>query len=78
MRVNMGVGWHGIFMDVSTFAGLALGNEDARKVLTFNGLVNLEATTLDSLKEEINELIVGMRQPRLRSGPTSRHVPSSL
>ena len=36
MNVSMCIGWHGTFMDVSTFAGLALGNEDARKILTFN------------------------------------------
>ena len=40
-EVNMAMGWHGTFMDVETFAGLALGNEDARKVVTFNGLVTL-------------------------------------
>ena len=58
MTVNMGIGWHGTFMDVTTFAGFALGNEDARKVLTFKGLVTLAATTLDELKAEINGLIV--------------------
>ena len=68
-------------MDVSTFAGLALGNEDARKVLTFNGLVNLQATTFDSLKEEINELIVGSHEAakaKVRSDQPARAKQSAI
>ena len=58
-------------MDVPTLAGLALGNEDARKVLTFNGLVNLQATNLDALKTEIRDLILANYAPaqaKIRSG----------
>ena len=81
MRVNMGVGWHGTFMDVATFAGLALGNEDARKVLTFNGLVNLQATNLESLKTEINELTVGNHEAakaKVRSDQPARAKQSAI
>ena len=58
MNVSMCIGWHGTFMDVSTFARLALGNEDARKILTFNGMATLQAATLDTLKEEITAIIM--------------------
>ena len=58
MSVNMCIGWHGTFMDVSTFAGLAVGNEDARRILTFDGMTVLKAATLDTIKEEINALIM--------------------
>ena len=81
MRVNMGVGWHGTFMDVSTFAGLALGNEDARKVLTFQGTVNLQATTFDLLKEEINALIVSDHEAakaKVRSDQPARAKQSAI
>ena len=64
-EVNMAMGWHGTFMDVETFAGLALGNEDARKVVTFNGLVTLRATTLGEMKEEIYALLTSNYEPAL-------------
>ena len=75
MTLNMGVGWHGTFMDVPTFAGLALGNGDARKVLTFNGLVSLQATTLDALKTEVRNLIAANYAPaqaKIRSDQPAR------
>ena len=81
MTVNMGVGWHGTFMDVATFAGLALGNEDARKVLTFNGLVSLQATNLEALKTEISELIVANHEPakaKVRSDQPARARQSEI
>ena len=56
-QVNMAMGWYGAFMDVETFAGLALGNEDARKIITFNGTVVLRASTLSEVKEEIYTLL---------------------
>ena len=75
MTLNMSVGWHGTFMDAPTFAGLALGNEDARKVLTFNGLVSLQATTLDTLKTEVLDLIAANYAPaqaKIRSDQPAR------
>ena len=64
-EVNMAMGWHGTFMDVETFAGLALGNEDARKVVTFNGLVTLRASTLGEMKEEVYALLMSNYEPAL-------------
>ena len=81
MTVNMGVGWHGTFMDVATFAGLALGNEDARKVLTFQGLVSLQATNLDALKTEIRDLILANYDPaqaKVRSDQPARARQSEI
>ena len=43
-------------MDATTFSGLALGNEAARRLLTFNGMTTLRGATLDALATEIREI----------------------
>ena len=82
MNVSMCIGWHGAFMDVSTtFAGLALGDEDARRILTFNGMMILKAATLNTLKEEINALIMSNHEAakaKVRSDQPARAKQSAV
>ena len=81
MRVSNGLGWHDSFMDIAIFAGLALGNEDARKILPFNGFANLQVINLESLKAEINELIVGNHEAakaKVRSDQPARAKQSEI
>ena len=54
---SMAVGCHGSFTDVPPFAGLALGNKDARRLLTFIDMVLLKAGSLAALTEELNDVI---------------------
>ena len=42
-----------------------LANEDARKVVTFNGLVTLRASTLGEMKEEVYTLLTSNYEPAL-------------
>ena len=61
-RRGYGLAW---LMDVETFAGLALGNEDARKVVSFNGLVTFRASILSKMKEEVYTLLTSNYEPAL-------------
>ena len=43
-------------MDATTFSGLALGDEAARRLLTFSGMTTLRGATLAALAAEIRDI----------------------